>query len=177
MRSRIASFCAVALAAAVLPTACSADSRGFGLTELLDRFVVNTGAGLVFAVPRSNGDLISIQYGSRECEAPFAEAQRYSHYESGLSHSSIITAEKDPGGQWIKITIVDDKIGVTHYYIAHRGENNPPTACHPGANTIDLQIVGSTKSYPGFLSPNVVFDAIDLVTTADARKAAASFQR
>ena len=125
MRHRIASFCtAAALAAVVLPNASFGESKGFGLTEQPDRFVVTTGAGLVFAVSRSNGDLMSIQYRGRECEASFAQTERYSHYESGLSRSSTITAEKDPGGQWIKITIDDDKVGVTHYYIAHRGENN-----------------------------------------------------
>ena len=49
----------------------------------------------------------------------------------------------------------------------------PPHSLHAGSNTIDIHVEGK-KSYPGFLMPNIVFDAIDLVTTADARKAAAS---
>ncbi|MGC4030953.1 MAG: polysaccharide lyase family protein [Tepidisphaeraceae bacterium] len=62
----------------------------------------------------------------------------------------------------------------------YRGNNDifsfdlPATSLHAGANTIDLRIESGTKSYDGFLSPNVVFDAIDLVTAADAQKAAAT---
>ena len=52
--------------------------------------------------------------------------------------------------------------------------NDGRNALHGGTNTIDIHIVSGTKSYPGFLSPNATFDAIDLVTSADARKAAAS---
>ena len=62
----------------------------------------------------------------------------------------------------------------------YRGNNDifsfdiPPAALHAGTNTIDIHVEGGKKSYPGFLSPNIVFDAIDLVTTADAKKAAAA---
>ena len=62
----------------------------------------------------------------------------------------------------------------------YRGNNDifsfdiPPHALHGGENTIDIHVENGKKSYPGFLSPNVVFDAIDLVTTADAKRAAAT---
>lgn len=123
MRLGIASFCALALAAFGTLNAVKGESAKFGLTEQRNTFVVDTGAGLVFAVSRANGDLTSLKYKGRECEAPFDKAQRYSHYESGLSKSSKITAEQDSVGQWVKITIDDNRIGVTQYYIAHRGEN------------------------------------------------------
>lgn len=86
--------------------------------------MIDTGAGLAFAVSRKDGDLISIKYKGRECEAPIEKVGRHSHYGSGLSASSKITAEKDPAGEWIKITIEDEQIGVTQYYIAREGESN-----------------------------------------------------
>ena len=100
------------------------ESSQLDLIEQQNSFIVDTGAGLVFVVSRQNGDLISMRYKGRECEAPFEKTQRYSHYASGLSSSSKITAQKDPKGLWIKITIEDSKIGVTHYYIARKGESS-----------------------------------------------------
>jgi rhamnogalacturonan endolyase len=62
----------------------------------------------------------------------------------------------------------------------YRGNNDifsfdiPPAALHSGTNTITIHVESATKSYPGFLSPNIVFDAVDLVTTTDALRAAAA---
>jgi rhamnogalacturonan endolyase len=103
-------------------TIAQAQSNGVTLQENKSSYVVNTGGGLVFEVSRKNGDLLSIKYKNRECQAPFTLTQRYSHYASGLSNESIITADKDPAGQWVKVTIDDTKIGLTHYFIARRGE-------------------------------------------------------
>jgi rhamnogalacturonan endolyase len=124
MRFRIASCCAAAMAALVLVNTARAQSARFGLSEQKGAYVVDTGAGLIFAISRGNGDLISMKYKGRECEAQMSEGKRYSHYASGLSGGSKITAEKDPGDNWIKISIDDEKIGVTQYYIARRGESN-----------------------------------------------------
>ena len=48
--------------------------------------------------------------------------------------------------------------------------NIPTSALHAGTNTIDLPVV-SGSSGSGFLSPNVVYDAIDLVPTASLTSA------
>jgi rhamnogalacturonan endolyase len=62
----------------------------------------------------------------------------------------------------------------------YRGNNDifsfdiPQSALQSGTNTIDIRVESGKKSFEGFLSPNIVFDAIDLVTTADAKEAAAS---
>lgn len=101
-----------------------ADAATFGLTERADRYIVQTGSGLEFAISRHNGDVLSINYKGRECQAPHEKVQRYSHYASGLSGSSIVSAQTDPKGSWIKITADDQKDGVIQYYIAHAGENN-----------------------------------------------------
>ena len=95
-----------------------------GITEHKDAFIIATGAGLVFEVSQHNGDLTSMKFHGRECQAPVDKGARNSHYASGLSGGSKITSEKDPGGNWVMIIVEDDKIGVTHYYIARQGENN-----------------------------------------------------
>lgn len=48
--------------------------------------------------------------------------------------------------------------------------NIPTSALHAGVNTIDLPVVSGTAG-SGFLSPNVVYDAIDLVPTASLTNA------
>ena len=112
------------LAFLVLLSSARAEPSQLNLTAQKDRYTIDTGAGLVFAVSRENGDLTSINYKGRECEAPFSKTKRYSHYASGLSGGSKITAEKDPRGKWVKITIDDESIGIIHYYIAYEGESS-----------------------------------------------------
>src|SRR5262249_21337366 len=102
----------------------SAEAAEFGISEHKDNYIVDTGAGLVFEVSHGNGDLTSMKYKGRECQAPYDTTHRNSHYASGLSGSSKSTADKDPSNQWIKITIDDEKLGLVHYYVARRGENN-----------------------------------------------------
>ena len=94
----------------------------FGLTEEKDNYVVDTGAGLTFSVSRVNGDITSMKYMGRECEAPYAKTNRNSHYASGLSKSSKFNTEQDPSGEWVKITVEDEGLGVTQYYIAKKGD-------------------------------------------------------
>src|SRR4051812_26693943 len=64
----------------------------FGLTSTSSAYVVDTGAQLTFTVSRSNGDLTSIKSKGTELTAPYSQTNRYSHYESGLSSSSTVTA-------------------------------------------------------------------------------------
>ncbi len=117
----IAHACLAFVLAALLPVASV--HAAVNITEQKDSYVVDTGAGLVFDISRKNGDMTSMKYKGRECEAPFEKTHRNSHYASGLSGDSKITAEKDPAGQWVKITIDDEKLGCTHYYMAHAGDS------------------------------------------------------
>jgi rhamnogalacturonan endolyase len=103
----------------------------FGLTPTANSYIVDVGANLVFAVNRTTalggsiGDLTSMKYNGTELEAPFSATSRYSHYESGLSSSTIVTATVDPAGNWIMITCDDTAgTGVIQYYIAHKGDND-----------------------------------------------------
>src|SRR5439155_22401016 len=67
----------------------------FGLTTTTNSYTVDAGANLVFAVDRTTalggsvGDLQSTRYNGTELTAPFSATSRYSHYESGLSGSSV----------------------------------------------------------------------------------------
>src|SRR5258707_392983 len=104
----------------------------FGLTTTSSTYTVDTGAQLVFSVARtagsgSRGDLPAIRYNGTDFQAPFASTSRFSHYESGLSGSTVVSATVDPGNNWIKITCDDSTgtgaTGVIQYYVAHKGEN------------------------------------------------------
>jgi rhamnogalacturonan endolyase len=102
----------------------------FGLTTTSAAYTVDTGAGLVFSVQRTNpqgsvGDLTSAKLNGTELEAPFATSSRYSHYESGLSSSTVVTATVDPNNQWALITCDDTAgAGVIQYYLGRNGFNN-----------------------------------------------------
>ncbi len=103
----------------------------FGLTTSTNSYTVDTGANLVFSVARTTansaavGDLTSTKYNGTELEAPFSATSRYSHYESGLSSTTVVTATTDPAGNWIMITCNDTAgTGVIQYYIARKGFNN-----------------------------------------------------
>src|SRR3954464_3615875 len=88
----------------------------FGLTTTSSTYTVDTGGGVVFSVLRQgtsstihSGDLNSFKLNGAEFAAPFASPgpQRYSHFESGLSNSAVVTASVDPAGNWIKISCDD----------------------------------------------------------------------
>lgn len=110
----------------------------FGLTTTSSLYTVDTGAGVTFSVLRGGtltstvhlGDLTSFKRNGIEFAAPFAAPgpQRYSHFESGLSTGTVMSATIDPAGNWIKIaaddTIAAGKTGVIQYYIAKK---NDPT--------------------------------------------------
>ncbi len=116
----------------------------FGLTTTTSTYTVDTGAGLVFSVARtagsgSVGDLTSTILNGTQLEAPFSATSRFSHYESGLSGSTVVTATIDPNGNWIEIACNDTGstgVGVIQYYVARKGFNNIYMATEaPGPNS------------------------------------------
>src|SRR5690349_20978066 len=93
------------LAPAVLETLERRRMLAFGLTTTSSTYTVDTGAGVVFSVLRQgtsstihSGDLTSFKYNGVEYAAPFAAPgpQRYSHVESGMSNTAVISATVDP---------------------------------------------------------------------------------
>ncbi len=115
----------------------------FGLTTSTNLYTVDTGAGLVFSIARTTagsasvGDLTSAALNGTQCEAPYSYESRYSHYESGLSSSTVVTAATDPSGNWILIACNDASgYGVIQYYFARKGFNNIYMATYaPGPNS------------------------------------------
>jgi rhamnogalacturonan endolyase len=103
----------------------------FGLTTSTNAYTVDTGAGLVFSIARTTannadvGDMTSATLNGTQFEAPYSYESRYSHYESGLSSSTVVTATVDPNGNWIVIACNDASgYGVIQYYIARKGYDN-----------------------------------------------------
>ena len=105
----------------------------FGLTTSTSTYTVDTGAGLVFSVARTTassaavGDLTSTILNGTQLEASHSATSRYSHYESGLGGSTVVTATVDPNGNWIEIACNDTGttgVGVIQYYVARKGFNN-----------------------------------------------------
>ena len=115
----------------------------FGLTTSTNLYTVDTGAGLVFSIARTTansasvGDLTSATLNGTQLEAPYSYESRYSHYESGLSSSTVVTAATDPSGNWILIACNDASgYDVIQYYIARKGYNNIYMATYaPGPNS------------------------------------------
>ena len=103
----------------------------FGLTTITNAYTVDTVPGPVFSIARTTansadvGDLTSATLNGTQFEAPYSYESRYSHYESGLSSSTVVTAATDPNGNWILIACDDASgYGVIQYYFARKGYNN-----------------------------------------------------
>jgi rhamnogalacturonan endolyase len=110
----------------------------FGLTTTSSTYTVDTGGGVVFSVLRQgtsstihSGDLTSFKLNGAEFAAPFSAPgpQRYSHFESGLSNSAVVTASVDPAGNWIKVscddttaTVGTGATGVIQYYATKKND-------------------------------------------------------
>jgi rhamnogalacturonan endolyase len=94
----------------------------FGVTSSGGFYTVDTGAGLVFKVSQSSGDITSIQFNGTEYQA----TDKNSHIASGLG-SATVTATTY-GTNYIKIaiatsssnTVVSD---LTHYLMVRNGSN------------------------------------------------------
>ncbi|MFJ9150368.1 rhamnogalacturonan lyase B N-terminal domain-containing protein [Streptomyces sp. NPDC102270] len=113
-RTVLASAAGIALA---LATPVRASAAGFGHTDDGTNYVVDTGAGLVFKVNHSNGDLSSFVYQGTEYQGYDG---KNSHIESGLGTSTVTISTPATGVVLIKVvhgTLI-------HYYVARSGENN-----------------------------------------------------
>ncbi|KAF2122537.1 Rhamnogalacturonase B, N-terminal-domain-containing protein [Lophiotrema nucula] len=83
----------------------------FGLTSTSSRFVVDTDAGLVFEVDRTNGDVKSLKYNNVEYQG----TSKATAINSGLG-TSTVSGETING--FVKITIKASSLPVTQYLIA-----------------------------------------------------------
>ncbi|WP_369231252.1 rhamnogalacturonan lyase B N-terminal domain-containing protein [Streptomyces sp. R21] len=113
-RTVLASAAGLALA---LATPVTASAANFGYTDDGTNYVVDTGAGLVFKVNHSNGDLSSFVYNGTEYQGYDG---KNSHIESGLGTSTVTISTPATGVVLIKVvhgTLI-------HYYAARSGQNN-----------------------------------------------------
>ncbi|PWW00924.1 rhamnogalacturonan endolyase [Paenibacillus cellulosilyticus] len=78
--------------------------------------VVDTGAGLVYTINKSNGDMTSAKLNGTE----LIGSTKPSHIGSGLG-SATVTWSKSPSGSTVNITVATSTL--THYYASRGGEN------------------------------------------------------
>jgi rhamnogalacturonan endolyase len=93
----------------------TAVASSFGVAEDSDYLTVDTGAGLVFKVKKSNGDIKSIHYkGGPELQ----DQAKGSHISSGIGAAVSYTVSDSIA----KITLTTPTL--THYLVVRAGENN-----------------------------------------------------
>lgn len=96
-------------------------AAGFGVTASNGYLTVDSGAGLMFKVRQSGGDITSIRYKG----GPELQAQtRFSHISSGIGATTAYTV----AGGVIKITLTTSS--VKHYLMVRQYENNIYMATH-----------------------------------------------
>ena len=109
--------------------ATTADAATFGLTEDTNFYTVDTGAGLVFKIRRTDngvstqsaGDIASMIYNGVQ----FQDQSRGTQLNSGFDYlynnvSAVAVSATTVGADTIKITVQAGDL--THYYLARRGD-------------------------------------------------------
>ena len=96
----------------------------FGYTDSGSAYVVDSGAGLVFQVRKTDGTITSIVFNGTEYAGPSGKG---SHIASGLGTPTTVTPETD-GSTYVKITLQtgpDNGVvsSLTHYLIVRNGVN------------------------------------------------------
>ncbi|MER5525598.1 rhamnogalacturonan lyase B N-terminal domain-containing protein [Streptomyces sp. NPDC002677] len=112
----LGSAAAAGTAALTGPLAGTASAASFGWSDDGSNYVVDTGAGLVFKVSKTNGDLTSLVYKGTDYQG---YGGKNSHVESGLGTSTVTIAQS---GTTILISVTYGTL--KHYYAARSGENN-----------------------------------------------------
>jgi rhamnogalacturonan endolyase len=95
----------------------------FGVTASGGFLIVDSGAGLVYRVRQSSGDITSIVWNGVE----LADTARASHIASGLG-TATVTSSVSPSGTTALITIATSTL--THYLSTRRNENAIYMATH-----------------------------------------------
>jgi rhamnogalacturonan endolyase len=96
----------------------------FGYVDNGATYGVDTGAGLVFQVRKTDGTITSIVFNGTEYNGPSGKG---SHIASGLGSPTTVTPESD-GSTYVKMTLQTDATngvvsGLTQYLIVRNGEN------------------------------------------------------
>ncbi|HEX5115530.1 MAG TPA: rhamnogalacturonan lyase B N-terminal domain-containing protein [Pseudonocardiaceae bacterium] len=111
---------AVGLTVASAALATPAGAATFGVTSAGGFFTVDTGAGVVFKVNQTNGDVTSLRFNGVELQSQ----SRFSHVESGLGAGTTVTASQV--GQFVVVTeTATNWYGsgtIVHYLVARNGD-------------------------------------------------------
>ena len=124
----------------------------FGLASSGGFFTVDTGAGLVFKVNQTNGDITSLAYNGVEYQYSLKGTQ----INSGLGSSGVSVAGTTIGTDSIKITVTAPASSgggtLTHYYMARKGFSHIYMATH-FTQEPDLGLVRFIVRIPNTLLP------------------------
>lgn len=147
-------------------------SAAFGLVDEGKNLGVDSGAGLVFKVNKTTGDIVSIRYkGGKELQ----QAKRYSHIASGLGSATTV-AGAVLEGDIIKVTLsTDERSGavknLTHYLIVRKGVNQITMATFPKQepNVGELRWITRLEKdpFPTSPAPSNLRDASKKIESAD----------
>jgi len=94
----------------------NASAAAIGITDNGSTIVIDTKAGLVYTINKTNGDMTSCQLNGVE----LCGSTKTSHISSGLG-SATVTWTTSPSGATVVITCETSTL--THYYISRNGEN------------------------------------------------------
>lgn len=105
-------------------------SAAFGLTDDGKALVVDSGAGLVFKVSKTNGNVVSIRYKA----GPELQSKKGSHIASGFGGCAV--KGEMVGSEIVKITLATDARNegtkeITQYFILRKGMNHIYMATFP----------------------------------------------
>ncbi len=125
----------------------------FGYTDNGTAFVVDTGAGLVFQVSKTDGTITSIVYNGTEYNGPSGKG---SHLSSGLG-TATVTPQTD-GATYVMMTLQTGTAGtadpnMTHYLVVRNGDNTIYMATFPGQEPTVGELRWITRLNPAVL-PN-----------------------
>jgi len=90
-------------------------AAAIGVTDNGSTIVIDTKAGLVYTINKSNGDMTSCKFNGTELIG-----SKPSHINSGLG-SATVTWNTSPSGATVVITCETSTL--THYYVSRNGEN------------------------------------------------------
>lgn len=105
----------------ILLTTCTVpktnvSAAAIGITDNGSTIVIDTKAGLVYTINKSNGDMTSCKFNGVE----LCGSTKASHISSGLG-AATVTWTTSPSGSTVIITCETSTL--THYYVSRNGEN------------------------------------------------------
>ena len=167
-----------AMASQFVPHALTHSSPGvFGYTDIGAAYEIDTGAGLVFQVRKTDGSIISILFNGTEYKSTTG---RFSQIASGLGTPTTVTPETD-GATYVKVTLQTAPTNgvaanLTHYLIVRNGENTIymatfPTA-EPGVGELRWITRLNSALIPNGPGPSDLHDTIGAIESTDVFGAA-----